>query len=161
VPTDDKRGGIEVGPTISNAQLLEVKQTVFGMDCSPCAHGLEKRIKKMDGIQSASVSLNDGLLTAKLNNDNMLTLKEIRDAIENSGFKAQKADIIAQGTLIKSDENSFVLKVDSGEQFLLITDDQNRLNNYLENNQLVVVSGEAEIADETGIKLLIKTIDKY
>ena len=153
-------GILMFSPTISNAQLLEVKQTVFGMDCSPCAHGLEKRIKKMDGIQSASVSLNNGLLTAMLKNDNMLTLKEIRNAIENSGFKAQKADIVAQGSLIKRDENSFVLKVDSGEQFLLITDDQNNLNNYLENNQLVVVFGEAEIANETGTKLLVKKIEK-
>lgn len=147
-------------PTESNAQLLEVKQTVFGMDCSPCAHGLEKRIKKMNGIQSASVSLNDGLLTAMLNNDNMLTLEEIRNAIENSGFKAQSADIVVQGSLTEGEKKSFILKVSSGEEFLLAADDQVNLNDYLETDQLVEVSGKAEISNETGIKLIVKKIDK-
>ncbi len=147
-------------PTKTNAQLLEVKQTVYGMDCSPCAHGLEKRIKKMDGVQSASVSLNNGLLSAVLNKENKLTLKELRNAIENSGFKAQSADIVVQGSLTKGEGKSFILKVSSGEEFLLIADDQVNLDNYSDTDQLVKLSGEAEISNETGIRLTVKKIDR-
>jgi len=147
-------------PTKTNAQLLEVKQTVYGMDCSPCAHGLEKRIKKMDGIQSASVSLNNGLLSAVLNKENKLTLEELRNAIENSGFKAQSADIVVQGSLTKGEGKSFILKVSSGEEFLLIADDQVNLDNYSDTDQLVKLSGEAEISNETGIRLTVKKINR-
>ncbi|MEP1938686.1 MAG: heavy metal-associated domain-containing protein [Balneola sp.] len=147
-------------PTKINAQLLEVKQTVYGMDCSPCAHGLEKRIKKMDGIQSASVSLNNGLLSAVLNKENKLTLEEIRNAIENSGFKAQSANIVVQGNLTKGEGKSFILKVSSGEEFLLIADDQVNLDNYSDTDQLVKLSGEAEISNETGIRLTVKKINR-
>ncbi|MEP1305396.1 MAG: heavy metal-associated domain-containing protein [Balneola sp.] len=139
---------------------MEVKQTVYGMDCSPCAHGLEKRIKKMDGIQSASVSLNNGLLSAVLNKENKLTLEEIRNAIENSGFKAQSANIVVQGNLTKGEGKSFILKVSSGEEFLLIADDQVNLDNYSDTDQLVKLSGEAEISNETGIRLTVKKINR-
>ncbi|MEO9885055.1 MAG: heavy metal-associated domain-containing protein [Balneola sp.] len=147
-------------PTKTKAQLLEVKQTVYGMDCSPCAHGLEKRIKKMDGVQSASVSLNNGLLSAVLNKENKLTLEELRNAIENSGFKAQSADIVVQGSLTKGEGKSFILKVSSGEEFLLIADDQINWDNYSDTDQLVKLFGKAQISNETGIKLIVKKIHK-
>lgn len=39
------------GTFSSNAQITKVDQEVFGMDCAPCAYGLERGLKKMDGIE--------------------------------------------------------------------------------------------------------------
>ena len=58
-------------------QLIKVDQEVFGMDCAPCAYGLERGLKKMDGLQSVKVSLNDGKAYLKLAVDNDLSLQEM------------------------------------------------------------------------------------
>jgi len=135
-------------PLGSQAQLLEVKQTVFGMDCAPCAYGLEKRIQKMDGIQSASVSLNEGLLTTNLEKNNQLTLKGIRKAVEESGFKAKEATITVAGKITKNDSGKYVLETKTGERFLLETENKNMQDNILESGQRIIVTGKAETGDE-------------
>lgn len=105
-------------PLDGQAQLLEVKQTVYGMDCAPCAYALENRINKLEGITSVSVSLNDGLLTAALTDENALTLKQIRKAVEESGFSAKKAEIKVSGT-VQKEKGQYVISTPSGDKYLL------------------------------------------
>ena len=145
-------------PLGAQAQLLEVKQTVFGMDCAPCAYGLEKRIQKMDGVESASVSLNDGLLTANLKKDNKLTLSGIRQAVEESGFKAKEADITVEGTVAEDDSGAFVLKSRTGERFVLKAEDKSTLDNIPRAEGTIVISGKAETSEKTGTKLWVQNI---
>lgn len=102
----------------AQAQLLEVKQTVFGMDCAPCAYGLEKRLKKIEGVEVAQVSLNDGLATVTLTESNHVRLGQIREAIRKSGFSAEASEIQATGT-IRQEDGRRVLVLGSGEAFVL------------------------------------------
>src|SRR5690625_386076 len=44
----------------SNAQILELDQKIFGMDCAPCAKGVENRMKRLNGVQKAELDLNSG-----------------------------------------------------------------------------------------------------
>lgn len=110
-------------PENGQAQLIEVKQTVYGMDCAPCAYALENRINKMEGVSTASVSLNDGLLTAALTNENTLTLKQIRKAVTESGFSPKKAEVKVSGTLQKEDGQYFLIS-SSDERYKLQVDDE-------------------------------------
>lgn len=36
--------------------LLEVEQAIFGMDCAPCAYGVERSLKRLPGAQRVQVS---------------------------------------------------------------------------------------------------------
>lgn len=147
-------------PLGSQAQLLEVKQTVFGMDCAPCAYGLEKRIQKMDGIQSVSVSLNDGLLKTSLKQNNALTLQAIRQAVEESGFKAKEAMISASGTITKSESGKYILEINAGERFILKAENKSTLDRLSEAEGTIVVSGKAENSEKDETVLWIQTVDK-
>src|SRR5690625_8011543 len=44
----------------SNAQILELDQKIFGMDCAPCAKGVENGMKRLNGVQNAELDLNSG-----------------------------------------------------------------------------------------------------
>ncbi|MDR8390493.1 heavy-metal-associated domain-containing protein [Aliifodinibius sp. S!AR15-10] len=147
-------------PLQGQGQLLEVKQTVFGMDCAPCAYGLEKRIQKMDGVESASVSLNDGLLTANLKQDNKLTLSDIRQAVEESGFKAKEANITVTGTVTKNESGSLVLETVVGEHFILEAENERKLKDISNTNGSLTITGKAETSDGAGTKLWIASFDK-
>lgn len=104
------------------AQLIKVDQEVFGMDCAPCAYGLERGLRKMDGLKSVKVSLNDGKAYLKLASDNELTLQKIQEEVKNNGFSARTTEVTLRGELFK-DGNDWKIKV-NGETFK-VSDDTN------------------------------------
>ncbi|WP_339790935.1 heavy metal-associated domain-containing protein [uncultured Imperialibacter sp.] len=101
-------------------QLIKVDQEVFGMDCAPCAYGLERGLKKMDGLQSVKVSLNDGKAYLKLAVDNDLSLQEIQMEVKNNGFSARNAEVTLNGELV-NDGNEWNVSV-NGETFKVTSD---------------------------------------
>lgn len=105
-------------PRAAQAQLQEVKQTVFGMDCAPCAYAQENRLKAMEGVDEASVSLNEGLATVKFQPENEITLEQIREAVRESGFSPEEATLTLQGRLEEHD-GQWVLVTSAGERYRL------------------------------------------
>jgi copper chaperone CopZ len=100
------------------AQLQEVRQTVYGMDCAPCAYAQENRLKAMDGIQTAEVSLNEGMATMHFAPENEITLEQIREAVRKSGFSPEEATLSLQGTLIEED-GQWILVTPAQERYRL------------------------------------------
>jgi len=90
------------------------------MDCAPCAYGLERGLKKMDGLESVKVSLNDGKAYLKLTSDNELTLQKIQKEVKNNGFSARNAEVTLNGELLK-EGNEWTIKV-NGETFKVSDD---------------------------------------
>lgn len=97
------------GTNLTTAQITKVDQEVFGMDCAPCAYGLERGLKKMDGVKNVKVSLNEGKAFLDLTANNSLGLKQIQEEVKSNGFSAKKAIITVQGELTKMG-NQWVLK---------------------------------------------------
>jgi copper chaperone CopZ len=129
-------------PNDSKAQLLEVKQTVYGMDCAPCAHGLENRMSNIDGVISVTVSLNNELLEAKLKPGNNLTLTKIRKSVEESGFQPREADIKVTGKM-QEENGQPVLITPSGDRYTLRIDNSEIAArfNEIESGQKVTLRG--------------------
>lgn len=105
-------------PFSAQAQLQEVQQTVFGMDCAPCAHAMETRLGALEGVSDVSVSLNEGLATIELETDNTVTLGAIREAVVQAGFSAEGATIRLTGVL-KEEDGRHILATSAGETYVL------------------------------------------
>lgn len=97
-----------------------VDQTVFGMDCAPCAYGIQKGLEKLPGVLHATVTLNDGKAVVDLAPDNQVTLAEIREVIRHNGFTPKDASVTASGTLQKSGDR-YYLSVNSATRLELRT----------------------------------------
>lgn len=136
-------------PKEGQAQLMEVKQTVFGMDCAPCAYALENRMNKLEGVTSASVSLNDGLLTAELAEENTLTLRQIRKSVEESGFSPREAEISVKGTLRKRDDRQMIVTPSDEEYMVRFSNEEaeNRLKSVAD-GETVTLSGRVDREEE-------------
>jgi copper chaperone CopZ len=106
--------------------LQHVKQTIYGMDCAPCAYGVEKSLKGLDGVDEVTVSLNEGYAELRLHDGGQTTLAEIRGVIQKNGFTPKNAVVTVSGVLTESDDNShLVLETETGV-FLLEIDDEHR-----------------------------------
>lgn len=103
----------------SAAGLVKVKQTVFGMDCAPCAHGVEKGLEKLEGVKDATVSLNEGYAAVVLTPENSVTLEKIQKVVRENGFTPKDATVVISGTVAHSNDHQLVLSAGSGQAYPL------------------------------------------
>jgi len=95
------------GSTSVHAEgLVHARQVIFGMDCAPCAYGMEKGLKALPGVRSVTVSLNDGYAEVHLAPDSATTLADIREVVRRGGFTPKNATITLQGRLRLSPRSS-------------------------------------------------------
>ncbi|MEX2346504.1 MAG: heavy metal-associated domain-containing protein [Balneolaceae bacterium] len=105
-------------PENAQAQLHEIDQSIFGMDCAPCAYAVENRMKRMDGATNVNLSLNEGNTVVEFAPDNNVTLEEIREAIQKGGFDARDATLRLTG-ILNREADKWILSLPSGEKFQL------------------------------------------
>lgn len=118
-----------LGTFSSKAQIQKVDQEVYGMDCAPCAYGLERGLKKMDGLKNVRVSLNDGKAYLELSENNSLSLRQIQDEVKRNGFSAKKAEVVIEGKLINKN-GSFELETGT-ETYSIVAGTSDDLNSKL------------------------------
>jgi copper chaperone CopZ len=93
-----------LGVSNAAAGLIEVDQTIFGMDCAPCAYGMEKGLKKLEGVKQVTVSLNKGNAVIQFAADNKIALADVRRVVSAGGFTPKEATAKISGTLQREDE---------------------------------------------------------
>lgn len=84
--------------------LTQVEQTIFGMDCAPCAYGIERGLKKLPDVTGVRVSLNEGQAVVTVAADSSTTLENIRSVVRDNGFTPKAARVTLVGTLIHADD---------------------------------------------------------
>lgn len=60
-------------------------------------------IKKINGVESVNVSLNEGLARIRLKSRNQVRLEDVRKVIYNNGFTPKEARVTAQAQLVSTD----------------------------------------------------------
>ncbi len=69
-------------------RLIQV--TVLGMSCPFCAYGVERKLKKLDGVSDLTVELESGLATLVMEADADVSNETLRETVEDAGFEAAK-----------------------------------------------------------------------
>jgi copper chaperone CopZ len=67
--------------------LQQASFTVDGMDCTACATAIEKKLKTVDGVQSAVVSYDQKRATVEFD-ASKVTIEQLEQAIRAAGFRA-------------------------------------------------------------------------
>lgn len=88
-----------LAPVASAQGLLHARLTVFGMDCAPCAYGIEKGLLALPGVEDVKVSLNDGYTEVTLAPDAKTSLADIRQVVLDNGFTPKAATVRLEGTV--------------------------------------------------------------
>lgn len=88
--------------------LTAVEQTIFGMDCAPCAYGIEQGLKKLPGVTDVRVSLNEGQADVTLSADSSTSIEAIRKVIRDNGFTPKAARVTVMGTLVQAEDGMWL-----------------------------------------------------
>ena len=68
------------------AENPDVTLSVEGLACPICAYGLEKRLKKIDSVDTLSIHIKDGEVRMKLKEGSSIAEEKIREAVLDAGF---------------------------------------------------------------------------
>lgn len=145
-----------VVPVTALADLEYVKQTIYGMDCAPCAYGVEQGLGDLSGVEAVTVSLNDGYAEVHLDDDSGVTLADIREIIRKNGFSPKGAHVRVTGTLVEADDRQVLLQTDTGT-FELDIGSQTLLSQLSDADSPVTLSGFVAAGD--GGRLSVTAIE--
>ena len=68
---------------------------VDGLACPYCAYGIEKKLKKIDGVEMIDVDLNNGLVTVNVAEGVTLTDAEMIKLFNDAGFSFRSMTAVA------------------------------------------------------------------
>ncbi len=88
---DIKKAVIKIGYEVLENAASSVTIPIGGMTCAACASRVEKSIKRLEGVTSVSVNIATEKATVSYD-PQAIRLSEIRQAIEQSGYKALEMD---------------------------------------------------------------------
>jgi len=104
--------------------LQELDQTIFGMDCAPCAAGVEQSLRKLPGVRSVRVSLNEGKAVVALSPGSRTTIGQIREVIRHNGFTPREARAVLVGRVVQEGDRWLI---DTGSQRFVLEGDSSAM----------------------------------
>ncbi len=112
-------GGLVVVPRApARAEILSAKVVVRGMTCNICSGTVERRLKRVACIVTASVDLERGLASIGPRGGQRFDGRRVLKAIRDAGFTPGDIRVVARGRLI-SREGAAYLELGAGELAIL------------------------------------------
>lgn len=100
------------------AQIRQVTVYVDGLACPFCAYGVEKKLKRVEGVESMDIRMNEGTVTLKAREGRSIDVMKVPQAIRDSGFSLRKMKVKAAG-IVKKEGNALLFQYAPGEEFSL------------------------------------------
>jgi len=70
---------------------------VAGLACPFCAYGIEKQVTRIEGVESTSVDIKEGLVTVVMEQGATLDEEAARTAVEAAGFTLRSFERVSPG----------------------------------------------------------------
>jgi len=136
-------------PAPARAQVEEVKITVDGLTCNLCAAGLDRSLRKVDGVTGVKVTLATQVATMRLKPGVRVAPDQLRAAVERAGQSLVGVEVRLRGTLQRS-ERQYQLRAPELPQVFALRDDA-RLQALA--GKTVRLRGRVRPSDAPGVEL--------
>src|SRR5438045_7442708 len=81
------------------AELRKLEMTVGGLECDSCALSVDRVIKRIRGVDTATFDAKANLVSVTFKPDNKVQLSAIRDAVKGVGYTPGEVKLTARGSL--------------------------------------------------------------
>jgi copper chaperone CopZ len=138
------------------AEYMRVEMDFGGMNCASCADFIKNKLTKNPGVHSVSVDDAKGTLVVALNAGNTVKLSQIRDFVQQSGYKINETRISVLGQAIMDTGRTKVKVFDN--DVLFIKDPDARLRELI--TRKVLVTGKlVKVQTDNGIVDVLNVTD--
>ena len=73
-------------PVTAFAGSAQYQLTVDGLACPFCAYGIEKELKRTQGVQGLDIDINSGIVTVTMAEGATMTEAKARQVVKDAGF---------------------------------------------------------------------------
>lgn len=136
-------------PAPARAQVEEVKITVDGLTCNLCAAGLDRSLRKLDGVTGVKITLATQVATMRLKPGVRVAPDQLRAAVERAGQRLLDVELRLRGTL-ELDQQKYQLRAPELAQVFALRDDP-RLQAFA--GKTVRLRGRVRPSDAPGVEL--------
>ncbi len=131
---------VVINISLASAKILSVKVSVDGLACPFCAYGVEKKLKRIKGVGSMDIRMQEGTVTLTAEQGQSIDFAEVPGAIKDSGFSMRQMKLAVSGTIMEKDGDLFLRYEGPGEQ-LALKDVGTALRDKLTISKTVIVKG--------------------
>ena len=132
--------------SVAFAEVNKVTVKVDGLSCAFCAYGLQKGLKKVEGVQEVKIFVDAGRAELKVKPGAAVGIEEIESAVKKAGYTPRAITVEATGNVVDWNGRP-VLAVSPGDIKFLLEENESlrRLQEVLgeqEKDRMVAVSGQ-------------------
>ncbi len=84
---------ILIFPVTTFAGKIKVAVRVDGLSCPFCAYGLEKKLKKIEGVENFQIDIEGGKVAITFKDKKFFDKKEIERVVKEAGFTPREIKI--------------------------------------------------------------------
>lgn len=106
-------------PAQSFAQIEEVTIGVKGLTCNLCAAGLERSLRRVDGVSGVQIEIADEAVTVRLKAGSSFDPDRFRAAVKNAGQEARSFELRLNAAVQRQD-GRYSLQPGAGAQPMLV-----------------------------------------
>ncbi len=103
----------------SAAEVEGIELRVDGLSCPFCSLGLEKKLKRVKGVEGVQVHMKQGITEVQSKPEEAPDLAAIRKAVKEAGFTLRDFRITVIGSIVREDEACVLQSTGDETQFLL------------------------------------------
>jgi mercuric ion binding protein len=126
---------------LSFAGVEKVSVMVNGMACPFCAYGVEKKLKKVEGVKSIDIDIQKGIAILTVKDGGSINIAQVPGAIEDSGFTPDRIEIVVSGPVSRNSNGDIVMNIQDGTDSFILKGDPEGIQGYL--GSKARVAGEA------------------
>ncbi len=109
---------------VAFAQVEEVGIKLDGLACAFCAYGLEKKLKGLKGVEKLEILVDEGTAKVTARKKETLSVEGIEKAVRDGGYTPREISLTVTGRLSEKKGLTVVTIPDSGDLFLVESNDQ-------------------------------------
>jgi copper chaperone CopZ len=80
------------GTGIELSHLRAVVLTVHGLSCPLCANNLDGQLRRIEGVEEATIDLKTGAVSVRLGQGHSVSAGDLARAVKNAGFTLKKIE---------------------------------------------------------------------
>jgi copper chaperone CopZ len=104
----------------AQAQIKEVNVQVKGLSCPFCVKGVEKHLKKVEGVKDISTSLKKGMVKLHYKPGAPFDAESLRKAVVRGGFTPGDVELSATGKVARTGEDFLFTVPGTPASFVLL-----------------------------------------
>lgn len=110
--------------TTAQAQVEKADIRVDGLSCPFCAYGLEKKLKKIEGVGKVEINVDKAVAMLENKQGKSIEVEGIELAVKNAGFTPKQLTVSVVGTISQADEAPVLLVSEADDKFILQENEQ-------------------------------------